>query len=171
MQLCVQGDTLFIYIFHPHYSRYYLKVICIGSVSLLIFYPTSSYALSIVLVGVGDGPWEDMKKFDDRIPTRRFDNFQVLCLVQVSLSFFPPYPKKILRTWVYIIKDDKSLNSWMLQVDVAKLINFPIPQFVNFTSIMEKTASSEEKDALFALSALMEIPFQYKATIEINLLK
>ncbi|KAL8142433.1 hypothetical protein V2J09_015465 [Rumex salicifolius] len=73
--------------------------------------------LSIVLVGVGDGPW-DMKEFDDNIPAKRFDNFQ----------------------------------------------------FVNFTEIMAKNVSETRKQTEFALSALMEIPSQYKATIELNLL-
>ncbi|KAK8643493.1 hypothetical protein V6N13_012788 [Hibiscus sabdariffa] len=78
----------------------------------------SEFPLSIVVVGVGDGPWDMMREFDDNIPARAFDNFQ----------------------------------------------------FVNFTEIMSKNTDSSRKQAEFALSALMEIPSQYKATIELGLL-
>ncbi|KAL9257751.1 E3 ubiquitin-protein ligase RGLG3-like protein [Drosera capensis] len=76
----------------------------------------SFYPLSIVLIGVGDGPWETMKQFDDNIPQRAFDNFQ----------------------------------------------------FVNFTKIMSENKDTSKKEAAFALAALMEIPFQYRATLHLQ---
>eukprot|EP00252_Welwitschia_mirabilis_P003552 TRINITY_DN13610_c0_g3_i1.p1 TRINITY_DN13610_c0_g3~~TRINITY_DN13610_c0_g3_i1.p1 ORF type:complete len:434 (+),score=58.51 TRINITY_DN13610_c0_g3_i1:210-1511(+) len=78
----------------------------------------SDYPLSIVLVGVGDGPWDMMREFDDNIPARAFDNFQ----------------------------------------------------FVNFTEIMSKNVPSSRKETEFALAALMEIPSQYKATLDLQIL-
>lgn len=78
----------------------------------------SDHPLSIVLVGVGDGPWDMMHEFDDNIPSRAFDNFQ----------------------------------------------------FVNFTEIMSRNIPTSRKETEFALAALMEIPSQYKATLDLQLL-
>ncbi|WJX19867.1 E3 ubiquitin-protein ligase rglg1 [Trifolium repens] len=44
-------------------------------------------------------------------------------------------------------------------------------QFVIFTEIMSKNTDRSRKEAEFALSALMIIHSQYKATLELNILR
>mmetsp|Transcript_43782 Transcript_43782/g.78231 ORF Transcript_43782/g.78231 Transcript_43782/m.78231 type:complete len:400 (+) Transcript_43782:148-1347(+) len=78
----------------------------------------SEYPMCIVMVGVGDGPWDTMTEFDDALPARKFDNFQ----------------------------------------------------FVNFTSIAQKYGDQCKREAVFAVSALMEVPEQYKIIQRLGML-
>jgi len=49
----------------------------------------SKQPLSIVVVGVGDGPWACMEEFDDHLPSREFDNFQFVPFEEIKASAPP----------------------------------------------------------------------------------
>lgn len=52
----------------------------------------SHYPLSIICVGLGDGPWETMYKYDDKLRRRVFDNFQFVEFNTVFIKY--PYIRR-----------------------------------------------------------------------------
>jgi len=47
----------------------------------------SKYPLSIIVVGVGDGPWGVMEEFDDELTDRKFDNLQFVELNTITRRY------------------------------------------------------------------------------------
>ena len=47
----------------------------------------SNYPLSIIIVGVGDGPFSELEKYDDELRQRRFDNVQCVNFTEICNSY------------------------------------------------------------------------------------
>ncbi|KAB2631509.1 E3 ubiquitin-protein ligase RGLG1-like [Pyrus ussuriensis x Pyrus communis] len=54
----------------------------------------SKFPLSIILVGVGDGPWDIVKKLGDSTPSRLFDNLQFANFTDIMTKNVPPSKKE-----------------------------------------------------------------------------
>lgn len=68
-------------------NKYHLLVIlCDGEISGnckkktdIAIAEASKYPLSIVIIGIGDGPWDGMELLDDNVKGKKYDNVQFVC--------------------------------------------------------------------------------------------
>ncbi|CAK9320839.1 unnamed protein product [Citrullus colocynthis] len=101
----------------------------------------SKYPLSIILVGVGDGPWDQMNKYDDQIPARDFDNFQFVNFTEIMSKGTPSSKKEAefaLQCLMEIppqYKETMKLQLLGQKRDTQEHLLFPLPRPPPFTDI------------------------------------
>ncbi|KAE9002372.1 hypothetical protein PF005_g14288 [Phytophthora fragariae] len=100
----------------------------------------SALPLSIIVIGMGDGPWDIMKVLDDQLPQRQFDNFNFVSFQKVRHT-----ATEERKVFVHRIQDDNA------EPTAAPCELDPL-------------------DLLFTLQIMMEVPAQYDCMCKLNLL-
>lgn len=107
----------------------------------------SHYPLSIIMVGVGDGPWDTMRTYVRSGARPR-----------ASGGPCPKRPVSRASVAMALVQDD--------QLPQRQFDNF---QFVDFNAVTSPFVT-QNPQAYFAMNALMEIPDQFKAIRSLGLL-
>eukprot|EP00056_Hartaetosiga_gracilis_P020941 m.22020 g.22020 ORF g.22020 m.22020 type:complete len:294 (-) comp8791_c0_seq2:155-1036(-) len=106
-----------------HWNFHVLLIVADGQVTapnstVKAIVEASKYPLSIIMIGVGDGPWDMMKDFDDHLPQRQFDNFQFVNFEEVRRrggdnpdASFALHALMELPEQFYVIKELNLLNN------------------------------------------------------------
>lgn len=83
-------------------SYHILLIICDGAVTnekdtANAIVEASNWPLSIVVVGVGDGPWHIMRRFDDEMHRSKVDNLQFVCFTEMAEKYGENYERLLIE--------------------------------------------------------------------------